>query len=148
MIEAVGHRYLATYLRKCGSLLAPHGKLLLQAITISDQHYQQALRRADFLQAHIFPGSFIPSLTAIANAATSASDLRIESVFDLGASYARTLELWRERFLARLPEARGLGYDDPFCRAWEYYLAYCEGGFRERFLSCAQILLRKPEAEG
>lgn len=147
MIEAVGHRFLPTYLRKCAALLAPHGKLLLQAITIQDQHYETALRRADFIQTHIFPGSFIPSLTAILGTATRFTDLRCESVFDLGRSYARTLQVWRERFLARLEEVRALGYDERFCRAWEYYLAYCEGGFRERFLSCAQIMMRKPGAE-
>ena len=147
MIEAVGHRFLPTYLRKCAALLSPRGKMLLQAITIQDQHYETALRRADFIQTHIFPGSFIPSVTAIVDTCTRHTDLRAEGVFDLGNSYARTLQIWRERFLEQVPAVRALGYDDRFCLAWEYYLAYCEGGFRERFLSCNQILLRKPEAE-
>ena len=147
MVEAVGHKFLPTYLRKCAALLSPRGRMLLQAITIQDQHYATALRRADFIQTHIFPGSFIPSLTVLAETCTRHTDLRIESVFDLGRSYARTLRLWRERFLANLARAHELGYDQRFCRAWEYYLAYCEGGFRERFLSCEQIALRKPEAE-
>jgi len=144
MIEAVGANYLDTYLRKCASLLKPDGAMLLQAITLQDQFYQQALKSVDFIQRYIFPGSFIPSVTAISNSLCKATDFRISYLEDFGHHYALTLRNWRERFFAALPEVRRLGYTDNFIRLWEYYLCYCEGGFTERQLGVVQMLLTKP----
>jgi len=144
MIEAVGANYLDTYLAQCAHLLKPAGSMLLQAITIRDQFYAQALKSVDYIQRYIFPGSFIPSVTAIGSSLTRATDLKIADLRDIGPHYARTLKLWRERFFARLDDVKKLGYGDSFVRLWEFYLCYCEGGFAEGQLSNVQLLLTKP----
>lgn len=145
MIEAVGADYLDTYLAKCSSLLAPHGAMLLQAITIQDQFYEQALKSVDYIQRFIFPGSFIPSIEAISRSLTRATDLKIFNLEDIGPHYARTLREWRRNVFDNLAKVRALGYPDSFVRLWEYYLCYCEGGFAERQLGDVQLLLTKPD---
>ncbi len=145
MIEAVGAEYLDTYLKKCSQLLAPHGAMLLQAITIQDQFYEQARKSVDYIQRFIFPGSFIPSVTTIAESLTRTTDLKISHLEDIGPHYARTLREWRHNFMGQLDRVRELGYPDSFIRLWEYYLCYCEGGFAERQLGDVQILLTKPD---
>ncbi len=147
MIEAIGARHLPRYFGKLGALLKPDGLALLQAITIEDHRYEQALACVDFIKRHIFPGSFIPSLQALMTAKTSACDLALVHQEDFGLSYARTLHAWRERFMASKAAARGLGYDERFLRLWEFYLAYCEGGFLERSIGVSQLLLAKPGAQ-
>jgi len=144
MIEAVGAPYLDTYLRQCSTLLRPEGAMLLQAITIQDQAYAQALRSVDFIQRYIFPGSFIPAVSAIADSLSRVTDLKIFHLEDIGPHYARTLALWRERFRGKLDAVRRLGYSEQFIRMWEFYLCYCEGGFLERQLGDVQMLLTKP----
>lgn len=146
MIEAVGHQYLDTYFGQCSALLKPQGAMLLQAITIRDQFYDQARRSVDFIKRFIFPGSFIPSIKAIAASLERATDLKIYHMEDIGPHYARTLKLWRERFLARQSQVRALGYPESFIRMWEYYLCYSEGGFEERQLGDVQMLLTKPRS--
>ncbi len=148
MIEAVGAAYLETYLAKVASLLKPGGLALIQAITIEDHRYAQALAGVDFIKRHIFPGSFIPSIQAILTAKTRACDLALVHLEDFGASYARTLQAWRVRFLQSLAQVRALGFDERFIRMWEYYLAYCEGGFRERSVGVAHLLFAKPRLTG
>ncbi len=144
MIEAVGADYLQTYFAQVGRLLKPDGLALIQAITIEDHRYQQALSAVDFIKRHVFPGSFIPSVAAMLEAKTRTSDLGLVALEDFGQSYARTLAAWRQRFLSRLPQVRALGFDEPFIRLWDFYLAYCEGGFRERSIGVAHLLLAKP----
>ncbi|MDN5780943.1 MAG: cyclopropane-fatty-acyl-phospholipid synthase family protein, partial [Luteimonas sp.] len=144
MIEAIGAQYLDTYFAQLGRLLKPDGLALVQAITIEDHRYARALGSVDFIKRHVFPGSFIPSVAAMLAAKTRACDLALTHLEDFGLSYARTLQAWRERFLARLPEVRAQGFDERFTRMWEFYLAYCEGGFRERSIGVAQLLLAKP----
>lgn len=144
MIEAIGAQYLDTYFAKIGSLLKPDGLALIQAITIEDHRYEQALHSVDFIKRHVFPGSFIPSIAAMVAAKGRASDLALTQLEDFGLSYARTLEAWRHRFLAALPQVRAQGFDDRFIAMWEFYLAYCEGGFRERSIGVAQLLMAKP----
>ena len=146
MIEAVGHQYLDTYIGKCSSLLNGAGAMLLQAITIRDQLYGRAKRSVDFIKRYIFPGSFIPSVQAIVDSVARASDMKLFHLEDIGPHYARTLRLWRERFLERRNEVRALGYPESFVRMWEYYLCYCEGGFEERQLGDVQMLLTKPRS--
>lgn len=146
MIEAIGAAYLPTYFQKLGALLKPDGLALVQAITIEDHRYVQALETVDFIKRHVFPGSFIPSLNALLAAKTQTSDLSLVHLEDFGASYARTLHAWRTRFMTRYAEARGMGYDDRFLRLWEFYLAYCEGGFLERSIGVSHLLLAKPGA--
>lgn len=144
MIEAVGHAYFDTYFEKCSSLLKPDGLMLLQSITIAEQRYAAASRSVDFIQRYIFPGGCLPSVSVISDAVTRMTNMRMLHLEDIGPHYATTLKHWRERFMNRLDAVRSLGYPDEFIRMWEYYLCYCEGGFRERTIGTAQVLLGKP----
>jgi cyclopropane-fatty-acyl-phospholipid synthase len=143
MIEAIGHQYLDTYFAQCNRLLGEHGMALIQAITIEDHRYEQALHSVDFIKRHIFPGSFIPSTSAM-QGAIARTDFRLFNLEDIGPSYALTLRHWRQRFLAQLDRVRELGYPERFMRMWEFYLSYCEGGFLERSIGDVQLLLTRP----
>jgi cyclopropane-fatty-acyl-phospholipid synthase len=145
MIEAIGHQYLDTYFEKCSSLLKPDGMMLLQAITITDQRYESALREVDYIKKYIFPGGFLPSIAAMSKSVARVTDMKLFHMDDIGPHYARTLAHWRERFFNRIEEVREQGYSDAFIRMWEYYLCYCEGGFEERDIGTVQMLLTKPE---
>ncbi len=144
MIEAVGHQYLDTYFAKCSELLKPEGMMLLQAITIRDQLYDESVKRVDFIKRYIFPGGFIPSVNAISDSVARASDMRLFHLQDIGPHYATTLRRWRERFFENIDAVRELGYPESFVRMWEFYLCYCEGGFLERQIGNVQMLLAKP----
>ena len=145
MIEAVGHRYLDTYLGQCSRLLKPDGQMLLQVISMPDQRYKAYLRTADFIQKHVFPGSCCPSLGAISASLTRATDMRSVHYEDMSPHYARTLRCWFERFNEAIEEVRALGYPERFIRLWNYYLCYCEAGFAERYIGVGQMLLNKPK---
>lgn len=145
MIEAVGHHYLDTYLKQCAALLKPDGLALIQAITIEDRYYHQALKSVDFIKRYIFPGSFIPCVSAIVASASRCTDLRLINLEDQGESYALTLNHWRKRFMAALGQVRAQGYNEEFIRMWEFYLCYCEGGFKEKSISNVQLLWAKPQ---
>ena len=144
MIEAVGHQYLDTFLERCSRLLTDQGVMMLQCITMADQRYRQACASVDFIQAHVFPGSFLPSLTAILSSLTAVTDLRLVELADITPHYARTLAHWRTRFLAQLEQVRSLGYSEEFIRMWDFYLCYCAGGFHERCIGTVQMLIAKP----
>ncbi|HSB96357.1 MAG TPA: cyclopropane-fatty-acyl-phospholipid synthase family protein [Spongiibacteraceae bacterium] len=144
MIEAVGHAYYRAYFEKCASLLKPAGLMLIQAITIADQRYEAARRSVDFIQRYIFPGGCLPSIEVIARHLARYTDLNIVGIDDITQHYARTLQAWRERFVARIDDVRAQGFDEVFVRMWQFYLCYCEGGFRERSIGTQQILMAKP----
>jgi cyclopropane-fatty-acyl-phospholipid synthase len=144
MVEAVGHQFLDGYFEKCASLLAPGGLALVQAITIEDHRYAQALGSVDFIKRHVFPGSFIPCASVLVASAARAGRLRLLNLEEFGDSYALTLRHWRQRFLAQREPARALGLDERFLRLWEFYLCYCEGGFLEHATGDAQLLLAAP----
>lgn len=146
MIEAVGHAYYPTFFRSCQGLLAPHGRMALQAITIADELYDEARRSVDFIQAHIFPGSCIPSVTALLSAATRASDLRLERLEEIGRHYVPTLAAWRANLRARWSAAKALGFSEECLRAWEFYFVYCEGGYAEGQLGDVHMLFTRPAA--
>jgi cyclopropane-fatty-acyl-phospholipid synthase len=146
MIEAVGWEYYEPFFRACADRLAPDGLALVQTITIKDREYERAKREVDFIKKHVFPGGCIPSVGALVDAAARGGDLGLVGLEEIGLHYAQTLRAWRERFLARRAEARALGYGERFLRLWEYYLAYCEGGFLERYIGNAQMLFAKPGA--
>ena len=148
MVEAIGAHYMQAYFATLGRLLKPDGLGLVQAITIEDHRYAQALRSVDFIKRHIFPGSFIPSIAALLDAKSRSTDLALVHLEDFGPSYARTLHDWRERFTANREQARAQGYDERFLRMWAFYLAYCEGGFLERSIGVAHLLLAKPGYRG
>jgi cyclopropane-fatty-acyl-phospholipid synthase len=117
--------------------------MLLQAITIADQRYEAARSGVDFIKRYIFPGCCIPSVTALLNAATRSSALRLVHLDDIGPDYATTLRMWRENLLANVPAVRSLGYSAEFIRMWEFYLAYCEAGFAERALGDVHAMFVK-----
>ena len=145
MVEAVGHQFYETYFAKCASLLKPNGMALIQAITITDQRFEAAINSVDFIQRYIFPGSNIPSITAMLNNITKVSDLKLYNLEDIGPHYATTLRKWRENFFTNIENIRKLGYSEEFIKMWEFYLCYCEGGFAERVLGDVHLLLVKPE---
>lgn len=145
MIEAVGHEYYKQYFSGCASLLKDDGLMLLQAITIPDQRFEYAQKSVDFIQRYIFPGGSLPSHEAILTSVKAHTDLLMAGMQEIGEDYAKTLEIWRERFIAQLDRVRDLGFDDYFIRMWNYYLCYCQGGFEERIIGTSQILFAKPE---
>lgn len=144
MIEAVGQENLDNYFSKCCKLLKADGVMCIQAITIADQRYDQALSEVDFIQKYIFPGGSLPSITAMTESLTRSSDMTIYQLNDIGADYARTLRDWRERFFQHESHIRELGYNEAFIRLWEFYLCYCEGGFMERAISTVHLLATRP----
>ena len=143
MIEAVGHEYLPTYFRKCADLLKPEGMMCLQMITIPDHRYDVYRRSVDFIRRYIFPGGCLPC-TATIGRSLRQTDLRLTHWEDFSLDYAKTLACWRANFNAHLDEIRALGYSDTFLRMWEFYLCYCEAGFRERLTGVSQVLFSKP----
>jgi len=144
MIEAVGHQYLDTFMSRCARLLKPDGLMLIQAITIADWAFDQHKKSVDFIKRYIFPGSCIPSITAISKAMAGTTDLRLFHLEDITAHYATTLRIWRERFLKNLSRVETMGFPEMFARMWEYYLRYCEAGFEERYLGSVQMVFAKP----
>lgn len=144
MIEAVGWQFYETFFATCSRLLKPDGRALIQAITITDQRYEQARQNVDFIQRYIFPGSCIPSIQALLTASGEASDLRLIEQQDYAEHYARTLKAWWERFQVNREAIAALGYDETFQRMWQFYLCYCEGGFRERSIGVSHLLFAKP----
>ncbi len=139
MIEAVGADYLPTYFNKCRELLKPNGLALIQAITIEDARYEKALKTVDYIKRYIFPGSFIPCISVLTQTA-SEQKLRLKQLDDIGQSYALTLYHWRKRFLTVREQVLALGFDESFIRMWDFYLCYCEGGFREGVISDVHLL--------
>lgn len=144
MIEAVGKQFLNSYIQKCQSLLKPKGLMAIQAITITDQRYDYYSDNVDFIQKYIFPGGFLPSITALTQAATKRSDLVLRDLFDIGEDYAKTLNQWYLRFNAAEHRVRALGFDDTFIRMWNYYFCYCEGGFRAKSISTVHMTFERP----
>ncbi len=143
MIEAVGARHYGTFFETCARLLQPGGALAMQAITIHDAHFERARRAVDFIQRHIFPGSCIPSVTALSQAASSSSDLRPVHMEDTGSHYVPTLRQWRDALRGRRDEALAMGFDEDFLRLFDFYFCYCEGGFAERHISVAHLVYAK-----
>lgn len=144
MVEAVGHQYYDTYFAQCARLLKPDGLGLIQAITIADQQFKQARDEVDFIKRYIFPGSCIPAITPLLESATRASDLNLIYLEDIGPHYATTLRLWRQAFMSQLDLVRQQGYSEAFIKMWEFYMAYCEGGYLERAIGDVHMLFAKP----
>jgi cyclopropane-fatty-acyl-phospholipid synthase len=146
MIEAVDHAQLPTYFAKCSELLAPHGAMLIQAITMADQRYEEYRKSVDFIRRYIFPGGNLPSTAVMADCAARETDLRLLGLDDIGLHYAETLRRWRHAFSAKLEAVRRMGYPESFIRMWTFYLGYCEGAFLERAISDVLMLWSKPES--
>jgi len=146
MIEAVGHAFHDEYFKKCCDLLKPDGQMLLQAITIADQRYDQYKTGVDFINRYIFPGGCLTSVTDMSRTMTKHTDMRVIHLEDIGSHYATTLRNWHDRFFARIEEVRRLGYSDAFIRMWQFYLCYCESAFIERATGTVQMLIMRPGA--
>lgn len=145
MIEAVGHQFLDTYLEKISELLKSDGLALIQAITIEDHRYKQALKSVDFIKKYIFPGSFIPSIGAILESNASSTEMKLINLEDFGVSYAYTLRDWQRKFDQNIEAIEKAGYLKDFQRMWRFYFSYCEGGFLERAISDVHLLFAKPK---
>jgi cyclopropane-fatty-acyl-phospholipid synthase len=145
MIEAVGWQYFDLFFRRCSDLLEPDGLFFLQSIVIDDRLYEVEKAARSFANTLIFPGGCLPSVEVIQRCVARETDMSTVWLEDIGAHYARTLELWRERFVANSDLAGELGYDEPFRRLWTLWLAMSEAGFREHRLRDVQVLFAKPE---
>jgi cyclopropane-fatty-acyl-phospholipid synthase len=146
MIEAVGWEFYETFFRVVGERLHEDGLALVQAITIPDHRFERQKAEPNHINRLVFPGSCIPSTTALLQASSRASDLRLFHLEEIGPHYARTLRDWRVRLLARWDEARAQGRSARFLRNFEYYLASCEAGYEERHLGDVQLLFARPRA--
>jgi len=146
MIEAIDHDLFDPYFAKCGQLLKPDGAMLIQAITIADQRYDEYRKSIDFIQRYIFPGSGLPSSAVMTDCVSRMTDMRLLGLEDIGLHYATTLQRWRENFFKQIDEVRQQGFSSAFIRMWEFYLCYCEGAFLERAISDVQILFAKPQS--
>ncbi|WP_420103464.1 class I SAM-dependent methyltransferase [Bosea sp. (in: a-proteobacteria)] len=141
MIEAVGRAYWPSYFATIARSLQPGGSAVLQAITIDPALFESYQSGTDFIQRFIFPGGCLPSLEAIAASARSQGMATGERL-DFGEGYALTLKEWRHRFLQQWPQIAKLGFDEPFRRIWEFYLCYCEAGFRAKTIDVSLVTLK------
>ena len=142
MIEAVGREYWPTYFATVARLLKTGGRACIQSIVIDDEFFERYLQSTDFIQQYIFPGGCLPSPSAFRAQAEQAG-LKVIDEFCFGQDYARTLEEWRQAFMAREHQVLALGFDRRFMRIWEFYLAYCEAAFAERNTDVVQYTLLK-----
>lgn len=129
MFEAVGEQYWDTFARHVASRLAPDGIAAMQVITIDEDAFDAYRARPDFIQQYVFPGGMLPTVTHL-RALFARHGLRVTDLFRFGEDYATTLGMWRQRFISNWPAIREEGFDERFHRLWDYYLAYCEAGFR------------------
>jgi cyclopropane-fatty-acyl-phospholipid synthase len=143
MFEAVGFDHYDEFFAACDRLLVPDGSMLLQTITLPEQQVSAYRQRVDWIQTYIFPGSELASVAEIQRSLARRTDLALTDAESLGLHYARTLAIWRERFFQKLEDVRRLGFDERFQRMWDFYLGWCEGAFRERYVNVAQLVLAK-----
>ncbi|MBC3934111.1 class I SAM-dependent methyltransferase [Undibacterium sp. CY7W] len=142
MFEAVGEQYWPSYFACLQRNLKRGGRACIQSITIADDLFARYRSGTDFIQQYIFPGGMLPSIARF-HALAKEYGLEVEDTFTFGLDYARTLQEWRLAFLEKLPEIRAQGFDQAFLRTWEFYLVYCEAGFRAGNIDVAQFTLRK-----
>ena len=148
MIEAVGEKFLGTYLSKISQLLKSDGLLVLQVITINDQEYQRTVKEVDFIKKYIFPGSFIPSIHSILTSIKDNTDMRLYAQNDFAEHYAKTLKVWKERFNQSSSRLKKIGLGEEFQRLWNFYFSYCIGGFKERVIGVSHLVFGKPLYRG
>mgnify|MGYP003674876566 FL=1 len=140
MFEAVGEAHWDSYFKKLKGVLKPGGRAVLQIITIDEKRFEVYRKQADFIQRHIFPGGMLPSVTALQEKFSQHGFCLVDQEM-FGGGYARTIELWRERFEERWAQISTLGFDQRFYRLWRYYLSYCEGGFKEGAIDVGLFVL-------
>lgn len=144
MLEAVGHKYLPVYFKKCQELLKKDGMLALQVIISPDSRYNQLRKGVDWIQKHIFPGSLLPSVAAINKAVNDTGDMTLYDLKEMGQNYARTLAEWRDNFNEKVVEIEAQGFSEQFIRKWNYYLSYCEAAFAMRNINVVQLVYARP----
>lgn len=145
MAEALGKRYLKTYFKKVNDLLHKRGIAVLQVINYPESDFDHYMKRSDFIQRHIFPGSELLSLHEISKTLHKTGDLCIYDIESMGLHYAKTLAKWTENFEIHKDEIALLGFDQEFYRKWIYYLAYCETGFMSRYINVVQLVLSRSQ---
>jgi cyclopropane-fatty-acyl-phospholipid synthase len=143
MIEAVGERYWPVYFDAIERRLAPGGVAVVQAIVMPHERMLATRNTFTWVQKYIFPGGLLPSVPAIQQVTSQHTGLKADVLRHLGGDYARTLRIWRNRFIDQWPNIEALGFDNTFRRMWEFYLAYSEAGFRAGYLDDVQLLLTK-----
>ena len=143
MIEAVGHEYVPTYLRKVSSLLKDDGLFAMQGITYNDQNFDSYKTSVDFIKKYIFPGSCLISISQITDVMKKQTDLSLSHLEDITLHYASTLKEWRKKFLSEIDSIKKLGFSEEFMNMWEFYLVYCEAGFRLRNIGDYQFVFAK-----
>ena len=142
MIEAVGQNYLESYFKTIKSNLSEGGKAAIQAITIDDNLFDRYKNKQDFIQKYIFPGGFLPNKNSI-NRYVSDNGLTINSYISYADHYANTLTIWRNEFIKKWEQIKSKGFDLTFKRMWEFYLSYCEAGFRSKNIDLIQFSMQK-----
>ncbi|MGZ5818853.1 MAG: class I SAM-dependent methyltransferase [Burkholderiaceae bacterium] len=142
MFEAVGEEYWSSYFECVARNLKQQGRACIQTIVIADELFDRYRKGTDFIQQYIFPGGMLPS-PAVFKQQAAQHGLRVVNEFAFGLDYARTLEEWRRAFNEQLQNVRAQGFDDRFLRTWEFYLGYCEGGFRAESIDVMQFTLEK-----
>ena len=143
MFEAVGEAYGPSYFECIARNLKSGGRACIQTITIDDALFERYRKGTDFIQQYIFPGGMLPSPQVFC-AQAQKHGLKVVNQFAFGLDYARTLTEWRVAFKEQLPSVAAQGFDDRFLRTWEFYLAYCEAGFRAKSIDVMQFTLEKP----
>jgi cyclopropane-fatty-acyl-phospholipid synthase len=143
MIEAVGKKYIPVFFKQCNKLLKKGGKIAIQAITMADQRMEEYSKNVDFIQKHIFPGGFLPSVEMLATQVSKNTSMVIKNLFDFGTDYAKTISSWRKNLLKNQTELKQFGYDQRFILLWLYYFAYCEAGFLTNRISVVQLTMEK-----
>ena len=138
MIEAVGEKYMDQYFGKIKNVLNYGGTAAIQGIVIKDDLFERYRANEDFIQKYIFPGGFLPSIQFMENLIKK-NDLKLEKINTYSDDYARTLATWRKNFLGAWEKISPLGFDEYFKRMWEFYLSYCEGGFKSRNINLIQF---------
>ncbi len=141
MIEAVGQNYLNSYFQIIKNNLSNGGKAAIQAITIDNNLFDRYKNKQDFIQKYIFPGGFLPNKNSI-NKYVSDNDLTVSSYISYADDYASTLAIWREEFNKKWDLIKNQGFDLTFKRMWEFYLSYCEAGFKSKNIDLIQFSLQ------
>ncbi len=144
MIEAVGWENYPTYFKACSNLLKDNGLMLVQAITVPDNDFEDSKRHVDFIKRYVFPGGCLPSVEAMVATASKFTNLQLIQLDDIGAHYVPTLRAWLSQFEANKGQLASLGYDQPLIRLWRFYLCYSEAAFAERSTSDVHALFAKP----
>tara|TARA_B100001996_G_scaffold198814_1_gene152185 strand:- start:148 stop:1326 length:1179 start_codon:yes stop_codon:yes gene_type:complete len=141
MIEAVGKNYLSSYFNTIKANLSENGKAAIQAITIDDALFDRYKTKQDFIQKYIFPGGFLPSKKSLYELSLS-KGLDIKSYDSYGFHYSNTLKIWRDEFLNKWDQISTQGFDLNFKRMWNFYLSYCEAGFKSKNIDLIQFSLQ------